>query len=77
MSRRLTGTIFVFISAFLHAVRYISAAIFGSSTVSWNKEIFESLLASVGNKLEFGANLCMVIGIIYLIWAEVEGKKKK
>lgn len=73
MTRRTSGTIFIFISAFLHATRYFCAAIYGSNVVSWNEVIFDSLLASIGTKLVFAGNLCLIIGVLYLIWAELEG----
>jgi hypothetical protein len=73
MNRRIVGAIFIFIAAFLEGVRYISAALFGSgSTSGWTQELFDILLTSVGTKLVFLSTFALIIGIVYLIWAEIE-----
>ncbi len=78
MNRRILGAFFIFISAFLEGVRYISAAILGSAAnTGGSKELFNILLSSVGTKLVFLSLLSLIIGIVYLIWAELENNMDK
>jgi hypothetical protein len=76
LNRRTTGTIFICISAFLYGVRYLSAAIFGSNVSSWNSELFNAMLDYVGNGPKNLSIIAFIIGIIYLIWAELEKDNK-
>ncbi|MGH4052520.1 MAG: hypothetical protein ACREVX_14525 [Clostridium sp.] len=75
INRRGAGVIFCFISAFLFATRYTSASIFGSSLTSLNKELFNSMLQFTGNTLITLSIISLVVGIIYLVLAEIEIKK--
>lgn len=80
MSRRVTGTIFISIAAFLYGIRYVSAALLGSGSFDGTEEMFNVLLTSVGTKLIFFSKLSLIVGIVYLIWAEIEdniGKIRK
>ena len=70
MSRRAAGTIFVSISAFLFGVKYLCASIFGSNVTSWNLGIYQAMLDSIGPKLSNFSVFSLIIGIIYLVWAE-------
>jgi len=72
MRRRGIGIAFVTISALLFSTKYISAAIFGSSSVSWSKELFNAMLDSVGNTLSNLSIWSLIIGILYLVWGEYE-----
>jgi len=76
MNRRGTGTIFCCISAFLFSTKYVCAAIFGSSVSSWDRSLFLSLLDFVGNTLLILSVLSLIVGIVYLVWAEKELKVK-
>ena len=77
MSRRATGTILLMISAILYSVRYLSAAIFGSGVSSWDQGLFNAMLEYVGDSPKNLSVLALIAGIIYLIWAEIEGTNKK
>ena len=72
MSRRITGTLLLFIAAILYATRYLTAAIFGSGMVGWSTENFQALLQYVGSDLVIWSLIALVFGIIYLLWAELE-----
>lgn len=72
MSRRGAGISFCFIAAFLFSIRYISAAIFGSSVTSWNRELFSGMLKYTGNTLVILSIISLGVGIAYLVLAEKE-----
>lgn len=74
MSKRGTGVAFCFIAAFLFSMKYISAAIFGSNISSWNSDLFASMLEYVGNGLNAASVISLLIGIIYLVSAELGEK---
>jgi hypothetical protein len=71
MSRRTTGVIFVGISAFLYATRFIAAAIWGSGFSSWNAENFRALLEYVDQGLTPWSIAALVLGLLFLIWGEI------
>lgn len=75
MNKRGTGTVFCAIAAFLFASRYIAAAIFMSNTSSWSPDFFEAGLEYVGIPLLTLSGVSLLIGIIYLIWQEIEERK--
>lgn len=77
MNKRGTGTIFCCIAAFLYTSRYIIAAIWGSSSVSWDKITFQNLLSYSGNTLLNLSAISLIIAIIYLILAEIQDNKEK
>ena len=62
------------IAAFLYAARYIAAAIFGSGVLSWDRELFQALLQYVGNGPLVLGVIAAVLGIVYLVWAELEAR---
>lgn len=73
MSRRITGTVLLLISALLYAARYLSAAIYGSSIPSdWSADIFDAMLQYVGQGLVTWSLVALIAGVVYLIWAEVD-----
>ena len=75
MNRRGTGTIFCLISAILFSTRYISAAIFSSNVSSWDAELFSYMLSYVGNTLTTLSVVSLVVGIAYLVVAEILEEK--
>lgn len=75
MNRRGTGTIFCLISAILFSTRYISAAIFSSNVSSWDAELFSHMLSYVGNTLTTLSIVSLVVGIAYLLVAEILEEK--
>lgn len=72
MSRRTTGTILLAISAVLYATRYLSAAIIGSSFLNWSANLFNTMLEYIGPGLVNWSLIALTVGIIYLVWAEIE-----
>ena len=72
MSRRGAGVSFCFIAAFLFSIRYISAAIFGSGVSSWNRGLFNAMLAYTGNTLIILSIISLGVGTAYLVLAEKE-----
>jgi hypothetical protein len=75
INRRGAGVVFCFISAFLLATRYISASIFGSGVASWDKGLFNAMLKYTGNTLIILSIISLIVGIFYLVLAEIEIKK--
>ena len=76
MNKRGAGVAFIAISALLISVKYISAAIFGSGVLSWDESLFSAMLSYVGNSLNLFSLLALLIGIIYLVAAEIEERKE-
>jgi len=72
INKRGAGVVFCFISAFLFATRYISAAIFGSNNVSRSQEVFTNMLKYTGYTLIFLSMVSLIVGIRYLVLAEKE-----
>lgn len=72
MSRRTTGTLLIVTSAILFVCRYLTAAIFGSSTMYWSTELFNAMLQYVGQGLVNWSIVALAGGIGYLVWAEIE-----
>lgn len=77
MNKRGTGTIFCLIAAILFSTRYITAAIYMSGASSWDANLFSSGLEYVGSPLFYLSIISLMIGVGYLIWGELEDKKKK
>ena len=76
MSRRISGTIFCAISAFLFSSRYICAAIQCSGKTGWYSSQISQRLTGLGF-LQFLGILALLVGIAYLIAAEVAEKRSK
>ena len=72
MNRRGTGVIFCGIAALFIVARYISAAIFGSGLNSWSAELFQEMLSYIGHGLTICSVLFLLVGVAYLIWAELK-----
>jgi hypothetical protein len=70
MQRRTVGVVFICIAAFLYGARYISAAIYGSNTLSWNRYLFKEMLNYVGTGPLVLSILSLIVGAIYLIISE-------
>ncbi|MFB4329279.1 hypothetical protein [Paenibacillus sp. CR_12] len=64
MNHKAMGMIFICISVFLYAVRYLAAAIFGSNLTSWSKEMFDSMLTYVGKGPLVLSWICLIVGIL-------------
>lgn len=71
MNKRGTGVSFCAIGALLIVCRYIAAAIFGSNVSSWDAGLFNAMLEYVGTPLKTLGIVSIIIGLAYLIWAEL------
>lgn len=77
MSKRGVGAVFCLIFAILYAARYIAAASYDSATSGpWGKENFNSFLSFVGPPWTI-IWLTLLIGVSYLVWAEIVDYKRK
>lgn len=72
MSRRVVGIGLIVISVFLYGIRYLSAALLGSSMPNWSQSTFQSLLHTVGYGPSKLSVIALIVGILYLIWAEID-----
>ncbi|UVI29369.1 hypothetical protein [Paenibacillus spongiae] len=77
MHKRTAGIVFIAIAAFLYGIRYLSAAIFGSNVSSWDADLFRQMLAYVGKGPLVLSVLSLLIGILYLLFAEFGEPAKK
>jgi hypothetical protein len=77
MNKRAAGISLIAIAACLYSVRYISAAIWGSTTTSWSIDLFDNLLNNVGTAPLYFSWISLAAGIVYLYQAEVEEKERK
>ena len=75
MNRRGTGAIFCLMGSLLFAARYITAAIFMSNTSSWDSMLFAAGLEYQGDGLLIFSVISVIIGAVYLVWAEIEERK--
>lgn len=75
MNKRAAGISLIAIAAFLYGVRYISAAIWGSTTTSWSIDLFDNLLNNVGLAPLYFSWIALAAGILYLYHAEAEEKR--
>ena len=66
MNNKGVGAIFCLIAAILTGVKYISAAVFMSSTPTWSADTFQSSLSYVGSLPTILSIIALVIGIIFL-----------
>ena len=70
MSKRTTGVSLIAISSFLLAVRYLVAAVWGSSVTSYSTDLFRRMLQYTDGGLKIWSVLALIAGIAYLVWAE-------
>lgn len=66
MNNKGVGAIFCLISAILISVKYISASIFMSGVASWDSELFEVGLSSVGSFLSTASLISLTVGILFI-----------
>ena len=79
MSRRTTGAAFCAIAALLFSVRYVVAAqLFGAMHPgAIDATTLNQYLAYAGRPLLAGSVVALVVGIAYLVWAELEDLRKR
>ena len=72
MSRRGSGIALLAIATALYVARYMAAAIYGTGLSSWSAQQLQAMLQYVGEaplRLSVAAG---GLGIVYLVWGEVE-----
>ena len=74
MNNKGIGAIFCLIAAILGSAKYISTAIFLSSTSSWDAELFKSGMSYTGPILTIAAIAALAVGVIFLILGFVKDK---
>ncbi|WP_404338180.1 hypothetical protein [Planococcus rifietoensis] len=78
MGHRGAGLIFITLSTILFCTRYIAAAIFGSNTEVWDADLFQYLLTYVDGGTLFNLSIIsLIIGIVYLVMAEISFTRKE
>lgn len=75
MSKRITGALFCVVSSILFSARYISAAIHISEMLSWDEKIFMQSLSYVGPELLIASIVSLIVGVAYLVSAELDERK--
>lgn len=73
MHRRTTGMLLIMIAALLYGIRYLAAAIYGSNSSIWNADHFNDMLSYIGNGPIILSTIALILGITYLLVAELEG----
>lgn len=63
----------IMISTLLYSTRYLAAAIYGSSSSSWSSDHFSDMLNYIGNVPIILSTISLLLGISYLLVAELEG----
>lgn len=77
MNKRGAGVIFCLMAGMLFSARYITAAIFMSNVTSWDSLLFTAGLEYQGNGLLICSVISFVLGVIYLVWGEIDDRKKR
>jgi hypothetical protein len=72
LSRRAAGVGLLAIGSFLYSMHFIVAAIYGSGTAGRGRHLFLALRQYVGTNLVVLSIISGILGLGYLIWAEVE-----
>ncbi len=75
MNNKGVGSIFCLISAILLGFRYVTAAIFMSSTESWSAELFTKSLEYTGPVLLIAAIIALVLGLCFIALGIVKDNK--
>ncbi|GAA0134063.1 hypothetical protein YSY43_09030 [Paenibacillus sp. YSY-4.3] len=63
----------IMIAAFLYGIRYLAAAIYGSNSSAWNADHFNEMLNFIGDGPTILSTIALILGITYLLVAELEG----
>ena len=79
MNRRGAGVVFCLIAALLYSTRFVSAAIWGSGGAggTWCSELFRAMYNNIGSGLTTASIISMLVGVAYLVWAEIDDVNKK
>jgi len=77
MNRRGAGVGFIGLAVFLFVSKNLIAAIFGSEMNSYTDVSFKALLSIMDSKLDSYAIFFAILGILYIIWSEIEEEVSK
>jgi hypothetical protein len=78
MKYDLVGSMLIFTSAFLYAVRYITAAIFmGAGLKNWSTDLFHAAYGYVGNELTMWSRLALIGGLGLIVVGAVVDLRRK
>jgi hypothetical protein len=77
MSRRTTGVALIAIATVLYCTHFLTAAIFGSGINTWNADLFNAMRQYIGNGLTRWSTVALVVGVIYLAWAEIDAFRSR
>lgn len=72
MSKRGAGVAFVAVAALLFVARYLAAAIYMSGLPSQSANLFSAGLQYVGGAPTTLSVVALIVGAVYLVWAEIE-----
>ena len=70
LNKGAAGCLFIFLAALFICTKFISAAIYSSSEASWSSGTFNDQLHEIGTTLNILNIVSLVIGIVYLYFAE-------
>ena len=76
MSKRITGGLFCLTSAVLYAARLLCSAIYISGIKTWDRRAFLLSLRHIGVPLLIFSIIALLVGIGYLVLAELEDRRK-
>ena len=76
MNNKGVGAIFCLIAAILIGVRYLTAAVYMSSSSIWSAELFEASLSYIGPALLITSIAALVVGIGFLCFGLLQDGKK-
>ncbi|MGN0764999.1 MAG: hypothetical protein ACI4MO_00755 [Christensenellales bacterium] len=77
MNKRASGVIFCVLAVITFVARYIVASIFMSNLDNnWNSHNFNLGLEFQGPALLIVSIICLVLGVAFIIWQEIEDKNK-
>lgn len=77
MNKRGVGAIFCIIASVLYITKYIAAAIYLSNSQSWSEDLFYDGVSYIGNSIQYLSIISAIVGIGYLVIAEIEDFNKK
>ncbi len=77
MDKRGVGALFCLTAGILFSARYLTAAVFMSGVSSWGGDLFAAGLEYVGAPLLTLSIVSLLVGVCYLVWAELSDKENR
>lgn len=75
MNNKGVGAVFCLIAAILGAAKYLTSAIYMSSSTTWSADLFTQGMSYTGSILTIAAIAALVIGLIFLCLGFVKDKE--